>query len=144
MRRGIVEVKPILLDTNVYAAFKNGDSEAVDIIQRSPVIVVNTIVLGELIGGFATGAREGMNRQALAEFLASTRVFVLSLDQGTAEHYAAVCSALKKKGSPIPTNDMWIAANAIQHDLTLFSYDRHFRVVPKLRICSSLADLESM
>ena len=138
-----MEVKPILLDTNAYAAFKRGASEAISIVQRAPAITFNTIVLGELFGGFASGSRENENRQELAQFLASSRVAVLPLDRVTAEHYEAVYSALKKVASPIPTNDMWIAASAIQYGLTLFSYDRHFLAVPGLRTGASMADLES-
>jgi tRNA(fMet)-specific endonuclease VapC len=67
---------------------------------------------------------------------------VLPLDRTTAERYAAVYAALKKAATPIPTNDMWIAASAIQHGLALFSYDRHFRIVPGLRSGASVADLK--
>ena len=136
-------MKPILIDTNAYAAFKRGDPEAVSIIQRASTIAFNTIVLGELFGGFAMGSREEMNRSELARFLDSSRVVVLPLDRITAEHYSAVYSALKRVATPIPTNDMWIAASAIQHGLALFSYDRHFRFVPSLRSGVSVADLEA-
>jgi tRNA(fMet)-specific endonuclease VapC len=138
-----VEVKPILIDTNAYVAFKRGDPEAISIVQLAPAIALNAIVLGELFGGFASGSREEVNRQELARFLVSSRVFVLPVDSRTAEHYAAVYSALRKAASPIPTNDLWIAASAIQHGLSLFSYDRHFRVVPGLQTGASVADLES-
>ena len=89
-------MKPILLDTNAYAAFKRGDPEAVAIIQQAPAIALNTIVLGELFGGFALGSREDMNREGLAEFLASSRVVVLPMDRVTAEHYASVYSGVEK------------------------------------------------
>jgi predicted nucleic acid-binding protein len=138
-----VEVKPILLDTNAYAAFKRGDPEAVAIVQQAPAMALNTIVLGELFGGFALGSREEENRRELVQFLSSTRVVVLPLDRITAEHYAAVFSALKKIADPIPTNDIWIAASTIQHGFALFTYDRHFRVLTGLRIGSSLVELES-
>ena len=137
-------MKPILIDTNAYAAFKRGDPEAVSIIQRASMIAFNTIVLGELFGGFAMGSRNEMNRQELARFLDSSRVVVLPLDRVTAEHYSAGYSALKRVATPIPTNDMWIAASTIQHGLALFSYDRHFRFVAGLRSGVSIADLESV
>ena len=136
-------MKPILIDTNAYAAFNRGSPEAVSVIQRAPLIAVNTVVLGEMLGGFVSGAREDENRRDLERFLDSPRVALLSLDRHTAEHYAAVYSALKKAATPIPTNDIWIAASAIQHGLALFSYDRHFRVVPGLQAGESVADLEA-
>lgn len=136
-------MKPILIDTNAYAAFKCGDSEAVSIVQRAPLVAINTVVLGELLGGFVSGSREETNRLELDEFLNSPRVAVLPLDRHTADDYASVYSALKKSARPIPTNDMWIAASAIQHGLAIFSYDRHFHFVPELQAGDTIAKLES-
>ena len=137
-------MKPILVDTNAYVAFKRGDAGALSVIQRAPAIVMSAIVLGELLGGIAAGSREDVNRRELARFLDSPRVALLPLDRHTAEHYAAIYAALKKAATPIPTNDMWIAATAIQHGLVLFSFDRHFRAVAGLRAGASLADLEAV
>ena len=136
-------MKPILLDTNAYAAFNRGDPEAVSVVQRAPLIAVNAVVLGEMLGGFVSGSREDENRRDLERFLGSPRVALLPLDRHTAEHYATVYSALKKAATPIPTNDIWIAASAIQHGLALFTYDRHFRVVPGLQAGETVADLEA-
>ncbi|NLF08147.1 MAG: type II toxin-antitoxin system VapC family toxin [Pirellulaceae bacterium] len=135
-------MKPILIDTNAYAAFKRGDSEAVFIVQRAPLVAVNSVILGELLGGFALGLREEANRRELVSFLNSPRVVVLPLDRHTADNYAVVYSTLKKAGRPIPTNDMWIAASAIQHRLAIYSFDRHFRSVPGLQTGESVVELE--
>jgi tRNA(fMet)-specific endonuclease VapC len=135
-------MRPILIDTNAYVAFKRGDPEAIQIVQRSPAIALSATILGELLGGFALGSREEANRQELARFLDSSRVAVLPLDRHTAEHYASVYLALRRIAAPIPTNDMWIAASAIQHRLAVFSYDRHLRLVTGLQVGDTLADLD--
>ncbi len=129
-------VRPILLDTNAYAAFKQGTAHAVKVVQHAPRLGLNSIVLGELLSGFAIGTRERENRRELEQFLASDRVDQLGLDLETATHYAAVYRDLRRRGRPIPTNDMWIAATALQHGLAVFSHDRHFHEVPGLLVGS--------
>jgi tRNA(fMet)-specific endonuclease VapC len=137
-----LEVKSILVDTNAYAAFKQGDADAISIIQWAPSIALNTIVLGELLGGFALGSREDVNSRELSEFLASPRVVVLPLDRITAAHYASVYASLKRTATPIPTNDMWIAASALQHNLLLYTMDRHFDAVAGVQTVRSFSELE--
>jgi tRNA(fMet)-specific endonuclease VapC len=133
-------VTPVLLDTNGYAAFKRGTVDAVEVVRRAPEIVLSTIVLGELLAGFAVGSKEQSNRAELSAFLASARVRVVPVDRGTAEQYAAVYVALRTAGTPIPTNDMWIAATALQHQLRLFTFDHHFGKIAGLAIGMSAAD----
>jgi len=135
-------VKNILLDTNAYAAFKRGEPEAISVIQRAPVIGINSVVLGELYSGFAAGEREAENRQELKRLLDSPRVALLPITAGTAEYYARVYLDLRRKGKPIPTNDMWIAASALQHGLDVFSYDHHFTAVDGLVVGSSVKDFD--
>ncbi|MCI0485966.1 MAG: type II toxin-antitoxin system VapC family toxin [Blastocatellia bacterium] len=133
-------VRDILLDTNAYAAFKRNAPEAVEIIRHAPLIGINSIVMGELLGGFAIGTREAANRQELNLFLDSVRVKLLPVDDRTAEYYAMVYRNLKDKGRPIPTNDMWIAATAFQHGLAVFSYDSHLRYVDGIIVGNLLSD----
>jgi predicted nucleic acid-binding protein len=133
-------VRNILLDTNAYAAFKRGAPDAIQVIRHAPIIGVNAIVLGELLGGFAVGTREAINRQELERFVASGRVRLFPVDDDTAEHYATVYLNLRRKGQPIPTNDMWIAATALQYGLAVFSYDSHFQAVDGVVAGSHLAD----
>jgi len=135
-----VAIRNILLDTNAYVAFKQGRSEAVEVLQHAPRIGLNSIVLGELLSGFAVGRREQENRQELERFLASDRVDQLVVDIETAEHYAAMYRDLRSRGRPIPTNDIWIAASALQHGLAIFSHDGHFHEVPGLTVGTRLAD----
>jgi len=136
-----VAVRSVLLDTNAYTAFKQGVPEAVEILQRAPSIGINSVALGELLGGFAAGTREAWNRAQLQQFLSSERVRVLPVDPVTAESYALIYRDLRQKGRMIPTNDLWIAATARQHDLVLVSYDQHFDDVSGLPVARRLDDL---
>lgn len=133
-------VKNILLDTNAYTAFKRGQSEAIHIINHAPIIGLSAIVLGELWGGFAAGTREKQNKAALNAFLNANGVTVIQIDAATAEQYADIYQKLKSQGTPIPTNDMWLAATALQHNLALFTYDKHFQTIPELLIGNHLED----
>ena len=82
--------------------------------------------MGELLSGFKGGTKESINRRELEQFLDSPRVNLLTLDEETAEFYARIYWNVKKKGKPIPTNDLWVAASAMRHGLALFTYDEHF------------------
>ena len=97
-------------------------------------------MLGELYGGFACGMQEQRNIDELERFLASHRVHVLEANADTAHHYANIYRELRKKGCPIPTNDMWLAATARQYDLSMFSYDAHFRAIDELCVGSTVQD----
>ena len=133
-------MRKILLDTNAYVAFKRGDSEALAIIQHAPTIGISTVVLGELLAGFACGNRTARNRAELAAFLESSRVRVHPATETTADHYAIVFSTLRAKGRPIPTNDLWIAATAIEHGYAVYTNDRHFDQIDNLRSGQELDD----
>jgi predicted nucleic acid-binding protein len=135
-----VAVREILLDTNAYAAFKRDAPEAVEIIQHAPSVCISVTVLGELFAGFALGSRETTNRQELQQFFQSPRAKLLPVDEGTAERYALIYRSLRTKGKPIPTNDMWIAATALQHDLAVFTSDAHFHEVDGLVVGTQLTD----
>jgi predicted nucleic acid-binding protein len=119
-------MKRIILDTNIYAAFKKNEVSAVSLLRRADFVGVNTVILGELLAGFRCGSREDLNRQELDEFLDSPRVNILPIDDETAEFYAQVFQELKQKGRPIPSNDLWLAASALQHGLALATFDDHF------------------
>ena len=134
-------VTDILLDTNAYVAFKQGQPDAVEIVQRATHLALSSTVLGELLAGFAVGSREAKNRAELQQFLASDRVHILLVDDSTAAYYATIYRLLRNKGRPIPTNDMWIAASALQHGYALFSYDSHFEHVDGLLVGTTPTDL---
>jgi tRNA(fMet)-specific endonuclease VapC len=136
-----VAVTDILLDTNAYSAYRRGDADAVHVVATIDRIVVNTVVLGELFAGFAGGGRHAKNVADLHLFLSSARAQIVSIDHAAAEQYATVFAALKAAGTPIPTNDMWIAASALQHGLPIFTFDAHFGNVRGLRIVRTVGDL---
>ena len=133
-------MSPILIDINAYAAFKRGHPDALAIVAQAPEIGICAVVLGELYGGFAAGTREEANRGELAEFLSFSQVTVLPVDLNTASIYANIYLQLRLAGTPLPTNDMWIAACAVQHGLHVFSFDKHFRSVPGLLVGSLPAE----
>ena len=125
-------MKRIIVDTNFYAAFKKNETAAVNLLRRADFIAVNTVILGELLAGFRCGSREEQNRRELDRFLDSPRVDVLPIDEETTEFYAQVFYELKQKGRPIPSNDLWLAASALQHGLTLATHDDHFNHISGL------------
>jgi tRNA(fMet)-specific endonuclease VapC len=94
--------------------------------------VVSPTVLGELKAGFLRGRHRQKNEEELTAFLDSPRVEIVSVDEGTADRYAAIVDSLRSAGTPIPTNDIWIAACAMQHGLRLVTMDRHFRSVSQI------------
>ncbi len=126
-------MRPIALDTNAYAAFKRGDERVLGVLQYAPSIIVCATVLGELLAGFAAGGRESANRGELAQFLNATRVQVVPSTAATADIYALVYAALRRKGQPIPTNDLWIAASSLEHSAALLTLDAHFKSIDGLR-----------
>lgn len=122
----------IAIDTNAYSDFMRGDPARVQIIRMASGIFVPLIVLGELRAGFAAGNQKLANAANLQRFLNSPRVSVLLPDEQTTHHYAHLYAELRRNGLAIPTNDLWIAALAVQHDLVLCTNDDHFRHLPQV------------
>jgi predicted nucleic acid-binding protein len=122
----------LLLDTSAYSAFMRGEKFVVESIQEADEIALTPIILGELKAGFLRGSRRKENEAILGKFLESPRASVLPLDEGTAERYAAIVDALRTAGTPIPTNDLWIAASAMQHGFKVLTMDAHFRKIPQI------------
>ena len=135
-----MELTLILLDTNAYTAFKRNIFEAVEVIRNRPLIGLNSVILGELYGGFELVSREEYNRRKLKQFLEISKINCFAIDCNTSEYYARVYYYLRRKSNPIPTNHMWIAAMALQYNLALFSYDKHFHAVDGLITGNSSAD----
>ena len=122
----------IALDTNAYSDFMRGEAACVQIIRTARLIYLPLIVLGELRAGFAAGNQESTNAANLQRFLNSPRVQVLSPDEQTTHHYAQLYLQLRKKSVSIPTNDLWIAALVVQHNLILCTSDSHFQHLPQI------------
>lgn len=122
----------VAIDTNRYRDFCEGRPEAVECFQTASRICVPFPVLAELRAGFECGTLARRNESALTRFLNSPRVALLFADEQTTFHYARFLRQLRDQGTPIPTNDIWIAALVRQHDLLLYSRDSHFDALPQL------------
>jgi tRNA(fMet)-specific endonuclease VapC len=132
-------MRAILLDTNAYVRFLAGDERVLDRLARAGRVKMSVFVLGELLAGFKAGGREKQNRQLLERFLAKPSVDVLEATRETAEYFGLIKAALKKAGRPIPLNDVWIAAHALETGSVLATYDKHFAAVPGLRTWDEMA-----
>ncbi len=125
-------MRKVLIDTNIYSLAMKGDTSVVGALRKIDVIAFSAISVGELYSGFKGGNQETKNREELNVFLDSPRVVVHSIDVETADFYASILNNLKVAGTPIPTNDIWIAAVAFQHGYKIFTKDKHFNLIPGL------------
>ena len=124
----------ILLDTSAVSAFFRGHESIVDAARFAERIAVNPVVLGELTAGFRVGTRHDDNLETLERFLRSPRVLILDIDAEPAERYAQIYDSLRRTGTPIPTNDIWIAASAMQFGLRLVTTDAHYEHVVQISL----------
>lgn len=124
----------LLVDTSAYSAFLRRHAAIYDEISRAEKLFVTPIILGELLAGFRKGSRFDANLEWMRRFLASPRAGVLEIDEETADRYSRVLDALRQQGRPIPTNDLWIAASAMQHGLRLLTLDRHFQRLDQVAV----------
>ena len=122
----------LALDTNRYTDLCRGNTDVVEKVETADEVWLPFIVLGELRAGFAVGSQGPRNEAVLRRFLLKSGVDVLYADEQTTHHYGNVYRQLRKHGTPIPTNDMWIAALVLQHSLTLYDRDAHFDALPQL------------
>ena len=122
----------ILLDTSTYTAFMRDHAETVSLLREADQIFINATVIGELLGGFRAGGRRAKNESELERFVSSPRVAILDIDEDTAQRYAEIYATLRSAGTPIPTNDLWIASSAMQYGLQLVTLDAHFTRVPQI------------
>ena len=127
-----MEKRKVMMDTSAYAAFLRGSPGVKEAVQQADEIVFNPVVLGELKAGFLMGRNEKRNRAILKDFLSSPRVIIAEIDEETSERYAVIVRSLRMKGTPIPTNDLWIAASAMQHGLMVLTTDKHYLEVPQI------------
>ena len=121
----------MILDTNALSAAAELDPSALEVVARAERIALPVIVLGEYRMGIAQSRHRASYESWLREWIAA--VTVLDVDEATTRSYAAIGLELKRRGKPIPTNDLWIAALCRQHSLPLLSRDQHFDLVPGLR-----------
>ena len=122
----------ILLDSNAYSQLKRGHRPVAELVRGAAAILVPLVVIGELLYGFRHGSRLERNVGELHAFLGNSRVAVPAMSFTTAERYSRIAATLRAKGRPIPSNDIWIAAQAMETGADLVSYDRHFAEVDGL------------
>jgi tRNA(fMet)-specific endonuclease VapC len=122
----------ILIDTNRYRDFCEGDVHSLEVIRCAEKILMPFAVIAELRAGFLCGTKSRENEKYLTMFLNSDRVKAMYPDDNTTHHFAQIFAQLRLQATPIPVNDIWIASLAIQHDLMLFSRDVHFDRLPQL------------
>ena len=120
-----------LLDTNIVIGLLAGDADIGEHVSAAGRVYVPSIVLGELYYGVQKSSRPAENAKRIDALAQSAAV--LACDSGTATVYGELKARLRERGTPIPENDLWIAALAVQHDLTLITRDAHFDVLPVLR-----------
>lgn len=122
----------LCLDTNAYVKLVSGRAELRMTLEHADTIFLPAVVLGELCAGFAMGSRTTENMQVLADFMAAPGVTVAGVDAEVAERYGMLVATLRNAGTPLPTNDIWIAATAMCLGTKLVTYDRHFQRIPGL------------
>ena len=113
-----------------------GKKYAVDIFRRNVLLLFSPVVVGELLAGFKRGKQEEKNKRQLEEFLSKERVLELSISSETSEFYAFILDQLKENGTPIPTNDIWIAASAMENGAAVATRDDHFSKIEGLILIS--------
>ncbi len=124
----------LTLDTSAYSAFNRGDKRLKNWFSVDIDIVIPSIVIGELRAGFAAGNKNKENEELLQRFLDSPNVFIETISDETTKKYAQIYIDLREKGKPIGTNDMWIAAIALQLDNELLTLDRGFKYISDLKL----------
>ncbi len=126
-------MKKIVLDTNAYTRLLAGEEDVLDAIGTAETVYMSIFVLGELYAGFAGGTKERENKDTLNRFLLKPSVKILNATAETAEVFGVVKQDLKTAGTPLPINDVWIAAHTLETGSTLVTYDNHFKKIAGIR-----------
>ncbi len=127
-------MKSAVVDTNILSDLFRGEASVVSFLQGFEYIYVPVTVLGELLFGFVLGNRETENRRRLERFLSQPSVELLPVSSSAAEYYAVLMASLRKNGTPLPANDVWIAAAACAEKAPLITRDRHFEKISGLQL----------
>ncbi len=122
----------VALDTSAYSALMRGHLDVASLVRRAEAVLLPAVVAGELLYGFRYGSRFEENATRLEAFLETPSVNLLAVTFVTADRFGRIATALREKGTPIPTNDIWIAAQAMEAGSDLVSSDAHFGLVEGL------------
>ncbi len=131
-------MRKVLLDTNAYSSYLAGDKQVLEVLSQAGIVYISIFVLCELHAGFKGGLKEKENLDILNKFLAKPTVQVLDASTETAEIFGMIKNTLKKLGKPLPINDVWIAAHALETGSVFITYDQHFKEIPTLRLWKKL------
>jgi tRNA(fMet)-specific endonuclease VapC len=124
----------IALDSNRYTDLAKGEPEVRRVVEEAEMVFLPFVTLAELRAGFTVGNKGRENERLLRRFLVMPGVEVLYAGESTTRHYASLYRHLRRQGTPIPTNDIWIAAVVLEHNLTLYTRDRHFEHLPQIAV----------
>jgi len=127
-------MRRVMLDTNAYAALLSGDASVCEALAVASEVLLPIFVVGELEAGFRGGTRYAGNVAIFQRFLAKPGIRMVGSSHETARIYGEVKDSLKRAGTPVPANDIWIAASAIEHAAVLVTYDRHFASIRQVRL----------
>ena len=119
----------LLLDSNAYSLLMRGDQQVAELVREAEEVLLSAVVAGELMYGFRRGSRFERNIAQLRSLLDSPYVSFVDVSRVTADRYSRIAASLRAKGRPIPTNDVWIAAHAMETGADLLSADQHFEHV---------------
>lgn len=126
----------VLLDTNAYTRVALQVEPLVELVEKARTVFVSVTVLGELYAGFRIGSKLDQNTRELESFLELPGVEIAEIDKDVADRYGLLVKLLRAQGTPIPANDIWIAAAAMETGSRLVTYDKHFSVIHGLAILS--------
>jgi tRNA(fMet)-specific endonuclease VapC len=127
-----IGIKGLLLDSGALTTFLRGSQQIKSYLDRYPRILLNPVVLAEVRNGFGSSRARDRTDEILGAFLSAQRVDVLPITGETAMRYSILWYHLRAAGKPIPSNDIWIAATAWEHGLTLLTLDGHFLNLPQI------------
>lgn len=122
----------LLLDTNAYSGLMRGREPVVSVVSRAEQILMSAVVVGELMYGFQHGAKFEANAAQLDEFIAEPFVDFVPVGRTTSNRFGQIAAEMRRNGKPIPQNDIWIAAHAMETGAELVTSDAHFAEVPGL------------
>jgi tRNA(fMet)-specific endonuclease VapC len=124
----------LALDTNAVIAYREGISDVCKLVDEADVIILPVTVIGELLYGALNSTKTKNNEKFVHKFVEYS--LVMQIDEAVAARYARVRFDLKRRGTPIPENDIWIAAACLDLEVPLLSRDDHFKLVPGLNVIS--------
>jgi len=127
-------LKKIILDSNTWSSYLAGDRNVLDALAAAESVYMSVIIIGELFSGFRGGKKEKQNRDILDRFLAKPTVNTIQVSAATTEIFGEIKHSLRMAGTPLPINDIWLAAHTVETGSVLVTYDSHFKKVPGLRL----------